>query len=144
MRYLGLILCTAFVSGAVGAAQSAPSRSPKLPIGGTVTNPDWLAKPSGDDVAFFFPVAAAALGREGRALIKCKVDLTGALQDCKVQSEAPDGYGFGYAAMGLATIMRMKPMVLDGVPVAGAEVSVPISFRLKTVTTTTLLQGARP
>jgi protein TonB len=42
---------------------------------------------------------------------------------------APQGEGFGEAALALTPLFRMKPMSRDGQPVAGGIVRVPIAFR---------------
>ena len=60
----------------------------------------------------------------------CKVNATGELFDCTVASEAPVGLGFGAAALKRAPLFKMKPVSIDGNPVSGASVEVPIIFRV--------------
>ena len=52
------------------------------------------------------------------------------MEDCKVTSETPTGYGFGAAALKLAGSFKMKPETRDGEPVAGALVTIPMPFKL--------------
>lgn len=77
-----------------------------------------------------YPPLATLLELEGRSTIQCKVSRTGALGDCKVVAEAPAGVGFGRAALLIAPHFKMKPMSLDGAPVEGGEVTVPIRWLL--------------
>jgi periplasmic protein TonB len=45
-----------------------------------------------------------------------------------VASESPTGQAFGAAALRIATLYKMKPMLLDGNPVAFGRVALPINF----------------
>jgi TonB family protein len=91
-----------------------------------VTAPDWLRKPSLDDLARFYPADPGGIG--GRAKISCIVTARGTLDRCTVLSETPPGRGFGAAALALAPMFMMRPMAVNGEPVGGATVVVPINF----------------
>jgi len=108
-------------------ADDGPKR-PGLPIEGVVTNPDWISRPSGDDVARFYPILAMRVGLSGRAELHCAVSALGMMERCKVGEELPVGLGFGAAAIRMAALFRMRPKTLDGVPVGGSEVNIPIRF----------------
>ena len=96
----------------------------------TITNPDWLRKPNGDEMAQYYPPRAMDLGKEGKATLKCTVTAKGTVENCMIVSEEPDNLGFGSAAMKLSRLFKMKPKTSDGQAVEGAEVTIPISFKL--------------
>jgi TonB family protein len=99
------------------------------PPDAVVTAPDWLKKPGPADVARVYPAAAAKAGLDGRAVIGCKFTPTGLLRDCAVKSEAPDGAGFGAAALRLAEVFQARPLGRDGDQVGGRPVSIPFIFQ---------------
>jgi TonB family protein len=98
-----------------------------------ITEPDWLRRPTGEELERFWP--AQARGMSGRAVISCTVTVRGLLDDCSVTSEVPPGHGFGGAALLLAPSFLMRPLMKDGVPVGGAQVNIPISFKSGGVST---------
>lgn len=91
-------------------------------------DPDWLRKPSSNDLMTVWPRAAYAAGIDGRATIICLVNTQGALFDCVVRSEQPAGMGFGAAAIALTPQFMMRPASLKGQPVV-SMVSIPLNFR---------------
>jgi TonB family protein len=95
-----------------------------------ISNPDWLEKPSGEDLARYYPALATELSLEGKTTISCQVDFQGKLVDCRALAAAPAGLGFGEAGVELAKYFRMKPKTLNGRPVDGGTVRIPLSFRL--------------
>ena len=92
------------------------------------SNPDWLQKPTGNDIANVFPKKAIKDGVGGKATIDCQITLEGFLQNCKVLSESPQGYDFGLAGLQLAPQFLMKPKIRGGKPVAGGSVRIPINW----------------
>jgi TonB family protein len=119
------------VSGVVAvlalAASAAHGAPPKPQV---VTQPDWIARPTSEDLSKYYPKAAYTLFIEGRARVSCEVDAFGGLQDCRVTAESPAGMGFGSASLAMAPLFRMRPMTRDGRPVAGGKLTVPIDFRM--------------
>jgi TonB family protein len=108
------------IAGAATLAAGAPA-------GAQVTNPDWLRKPSPEDINAVFPVAGVKAGAHGKVTIACEVSVLGVLENCTVVSETPPGLGFGGAALMLAKSFLMKPATRDGKPVRAA-VRIPIDF----------------
>ena len=91
------------------------------------TDPDWLVKPTAENIARVFPAAALKAQIGGRAILHCRVDVDGYLADCTILSEEPQGQGFGNAALEITAYMRMQPATDYGVPVEG-DVRLPITF----------------
>lgn len=93
------------------------------------SNPDWMKKPTADDLAGVFPVAAAKKGVDGSATLKCQLSVEGFLQRCEVASETPAGLGFGAAALQLAPQFRMTPKMRGGQAVVSDDVMIPIMWK---------------
>ncbi len=120
----------------VAASPAAGSRSPSLQlpieqVGPTVaSNPDWVKRPTGEEVANYYPPVASVVGVSGHVTIQCAVQTTGFLANCRILAETPAGMGFGDAALAMAKLFQMKPMTVNGQPVAGGEVVIPIGFQM--------------
>lgn len=96
----------------------------------TVGDPDWVQRPTPADVVAFYPARAVAEKVEGRVVIACQVTGAGRLEGCAVAMEDPAAYGFGEAALKMAERFQMTTRSRSGVPTAGADVRIPILFRL--------------
>ena len=107
-----------------------PAPAPEIKRPSVISRPDWARKPSGEDIARFYPERAQRMSVEGRATLSCSVTSKGTLADCSVVSEEPADQDFGSAAMRMAKLFKMKPQALDGSPVDGGTVRIPLSFRL--------------
>jgi TonB family protein len=114
-------------SVSVSQAQDAP-KAPAAAAPIVIVNPDWLRRPSGDDLSRAFPAGPATKGIGGKVEISCVVSVTGALRSCQVVSETPAGLGFGAAALVMSSQFLMKPAMRNGAPVE-ASVRVPINFQ---------------
>lgn len=111
--------------------QTVREEPPKPQAPRTITNPDWSSRPSGDDVARFYPDRAQRLEMSGSVTLNCLVTAKGTVSGCTVLSETPADFGFGEAALKLSRLFRMKPKMEDGQAVEGAVVRIPIAFRIQ-------------
>jgi TonB family protein len=92
------------------------------------TDPDWLVRPTAEDISRVYPRDALRHKIVGSALLHCMADIDGYLSDCTVSDETPKDAGFGNAALEITAYMRMKPATTFGVPVE-SQVNVPINFQ---------------
>ncbi len=119
------LICIGVAALAASAVDASAWAKPRPSV---VTNPDWLERPNGDDVSALYPPIALEFNISGRAALVCAVDTYGALEDCSAEEESPKGLGFGAAAVALAPKFRMTPKMVDGRPVVGGSVRIPINF----------------
>jgi protein TonB len=106
----------------IAQANASPAQAQIVP-------PDWLRKPTEDDMLRVYPRDALRHRVEGHAVFQCDVTERGELADCFVLRETPANQGFGEAALKLTPLFLMRPPTRGGIPVGGAHVTVPISFR---------------
>jgi hypothetical protein len=108
-----------------GAADApAPSREP------VVKQLQVLTRPTSADISHAYPEAANRAAIGGHATVVCEVAFTHLLENCKVTEEEPKGYGFGEAVLSLTPKFRAAPATVDGTPVAGSRLSIPVGFRM--------------
>ncbi len=107
---------------------ATPADLAALPKPSVITQPPWIRKPSGDDMRRDYPAAAFEGKVEGRVVIDCVVTGEGALTNCAVVEEAPTGQGFGAASVRVASRFRMRKTTVDGAPVGGAHVRIPLNW----------------
>jgi hypothetical protein len=103
-----------------------------------ITHPDWIAKPTGADIARLYPAQALKQGVAGRAVMTCRIDAVGKLRNCALNDVAVTGanlpvgpradMGFGAATLRLGPLFQMKPTSGDGVATAGGEIRIPVRW----------------
>jgi TonB family protein len=93
------------------------------------TDANWQVMPSGNDLARVYPSKASRESISGRVVLDCVADEAGYLTECVVRSEAPEGEGFGNAALEMTAYMRMRPATEYGVPIR-SPVTIPIKFEV--------------
>jgi len=116
-----IALASAAISSA-SAIQMAPA--PDL------TEVNWVATPTGQDIANVYPPTAVQAGKGGAVLLECRVATQGGLEACHVQIEDPVGLEFGVAALELAPLFKMTATAPDGTAVVGRRIRIPIMFSI--------------
>jgi len=111
------------------AAGTTITPEPPKPVP-VITQPDWVRKPTADQLMRAYPSAAEARGIGGMAELSCLVRVDGSLTGCSVTSETPGNQGFGRAAVSLSRYFRLSPRTVDGQAVDGARVTMAIRFDL--------------
>jgi len=115
-RRLCQVAAMAFLLGAPAAARAACDR---------VT---WTTLPTPDDMAEAYPSGAWVEGREGRAVLHCTLRPNGSLSDCNADAGTPDVYGFGPAALQVASKLKAAPCGSQGDP--PFAVNIPLVFKM--------------
>lgn len=95
-----------------------------------VVHPDWVRKPSAEEVKEAFPPLAQMLGIPGSALLSCSITAKGRTRSCEVINESPAGLGFGAAALAMSSTFEVSPLTVSGLPVDGGKARLPIRFAL--------------
>lgn len=81
-----------------------------------VVRPRWIHKPTGRELAGYFPARAIDRGKSGFVSLACTVRTSGYLA-CAIAEETPAGWGFGAAALRISQTYQMEPATRGGVPV---------------------------
>jgi TonB family protein len=120
MRVKDIALLAAW---AVASWSAARAQEPFM-----VTKPDWVQRPTAEDVARNYPPLAARGGIGGHVTINCGINASGELENCAVTEETPKDQGFGGAVLAMTSLFRMKPTTLEGKPAAGGQIAIPLTF----------------
>ncbi len=109
------------------AADPPPPAPPPWPADPTrpvfVGETNWIRRPTPTQLADAWPAVARAAGTTGQVLMDCLLAYDGGLKDCRVISE-----GFGAAALGLARLYQLQPMV-DGQSATDGRIVIPVRFQ---------------
>ena len=118
---LAMVLQVEPLAGPVDVAPSSPNM---------VIRPVWIRRPSAFDFARLYPRDAMSAEAQGQTATSCSVTDEGALISCITLSEQPVGLGFAKASLSLMKKFKMKSVDLEGQPVAGRSVRIPIRWNL--------------
>lgn len=121
------MIASFLAAAAIASASTTPPIAPPAVRPTVITNPDWVKRPSGNDVAQVWP--AGGYGVNGVVNVRCVVTVRGLLDNCRIVRETPTGHGFGGAALLLTRMFEMRPKMVNGAPVGGADVEIPIDFK---------------
>lgn len=105
-------------------AATIPPPAPPLYITGF----GWSRQPNPDEQDRVLPSRARDRGQSGRVGMDCAIDSSGSLQDCRVTSEEPAGWGFREAAMRSVRYYRTERLNSAGESTAGRRVRFAIRF----------------
>lgn len=96
--------------------------------GGSLAVARWVTVPGDDELGPYIPMLARKQKLSGQASLACRVMLSRRVRDCAVAKEMPAGSGFGEAARRASFQFRVYPPEVDGRPVNGAWVLVPVNY----------------
>lgn len=102
---MGRVGCSLVVGVALLASATA--------AGAQTSNPVWVQRPA--TLPTDTPSFAAIMRLEGRVAVRCIARVIGPPEDCVVTSEAPEGLGFGEAALRVVARGVINPGEVDGV-----------------------------
>jgi TonB family protein len=94
--------------------------------GTTITRPDWVRKPTVDELWNYVPAGLAMKGAS--VFLHCMVTTHGLLADCTATSDGATGENVRKAVVEMSKLFVMRPMTVDGQPVAGGAINIPIRF----------------
>lgn len=126
MRALNILAAVAFASQLpveLALAQDAPAQAEAVQ---SSTHAMWLRRPNTGDMVW--PGYAFYTHLSGHVLLDCVIDNKGKLKPCVVVEETPKGQGFAEAAISFLQPTKMRPPMVDRVPVQDAHVQIGIDF----------------
>ncbi|HQN51151.1 MAG TPA: TonB family protein, partial [Phenylobacterium sp.] len=95
-----------------------------------ITRPEWISRPTGDDMARAYPEAAQRVNAGGSAILDCGVTAAGELTGCSVIDKNPPFLNIGQGVLRLQRFFKMQPTDAEGAPVAGGRVRIPVRYTL--------------
>ena len=92
-----------------------------------ITYTSLTAAPSARQMASFYPVDAMRKHLAGRAVIRCRVPISGLLAECQIVSATDPA--FGAATLKIAHFFRARPATRYGEPVEGT-ITIPVVWKI--------------
>jgi len=115
-------ICGAALSWAAVGVLSGPVAAQAPGRGALITKPvNWAARASEAQLASAYPKEAKGIGF---ANLGCILGSSGVLTQCRIVGEAPQGFGFGAAALALAPSFKAHYSAGE----EGASVLLPLEF----------------
>jgi TonB family protein len=91
-----------------------------------IGKPKWQSLPASTDTdTAFGEILKTGLGTV-RVSLSCRVQQGGTVTDCTVAGEDPPGKGVGTAALTLAPTLKVSTWTIEGLPVVGGTIRVPL------------------
>lgn len=91
-----------------------------------VGKPTWATIPTGEQLRSAF--AGLKVNDTVRVALSCNVAPGGQVAQCALASEEPAGAGIGAAALALAPAFRLSTWTVEGLPVIGGTVKIPLRY----------------
>lgn len=95
-----------------------------------VGKPTWERIPSAEVLSAAFPTAPENVTTV-RVVLQCQVQQGGSLEACQVQMEEPAAAGLGAAALKVVPEFRLGTWSMEGLPVVGGRVNIPLRYEFK-------------
>ncbi|MDG2532041.1 energy transducer TonB [Sphingomonas sp. HITSZ_GF] len=114
---------TGGIGGGTGIGVPAPP-----PAKPRLVPPDWVHKPTPEELQRVNPAAAQAMNQSGDVLLACRILPTRRPSRCRVVRETPRGFYFGDAALDASRSFQINPPTRGGAIDSDAWVVIPVHF----------------
>ena len=94
--------------------------------GVAIERPDWVRMPTDEELWNYMPAGLAMNG--AKVMLHCLVTTHGLMADCTALGDASADENVLKAVVEMSKLFVMSPMTVDGRPVAGGEINIPIHF----------------
>ena len=94
--------------------------------GVTIARPDWVRQPTMDELWNYVPAGLTMKG--ARVILHCTVTTHGLMADCTATTDAATNENVRKAVLEMSKLFVMRPMTVDGQPVAGGAINIPVAF----------------
>lgn len=94
-----------------------------------VGKPKWVAVPSIEQMGVLLPTVSGP-AQTVRVTMICRVTAGGKVDDCKVESETPQGQGYGAIAIKMSGAFELSTWTAEGLPTVGGRVTIPVRFEV--------------
>jgi TonB family protein len=126
------------------AGQPEPDRRAATSAQPKIGSAKVIRRPTPEETANLYPPEATKHAKQGKAVVSCEIGLSTRLENCVVASEDPPGFGFGAALMKATTFYRIQPPTVNGKPVPGVRINIPMRFQFDLDTAVAQLPAAKP